>query len=190
MIGRRLLRPALAALALSAALAGCGGKHAAYKSAKVTSPGSEGTFLAVGPLKYQVQLSRAMNPNLVADADWIRDLGQGVTPPGRGKEWFGIWLQIQNERNRPFHTATSLRITDAAGHSYRPVPMTSQNVLAYKPQIIPPHTLLPLQNSIAYRSDTQGMFVLFKLDYGVYQNRPLNLHIGRGPAAASVQLDL
>jgi hypothetical protein len=185
----RLLRPTLLVVLLAALLAGCN-KQDAYKSAKVTSPSSEGTLLAVGPLTYQVQLSRALNPALVQDHDWIHDLAPGTTPPSRDQEWFGIWLQVQNQTSRAHHSATSLAITDTAGNVFRPVAITENNLLAYHPKIVPAHSLLPLQNSIAFRSDTQGELVLFKLDYGAYQNRPLNLHIGRGPAAASVQLDL
>ena len=185
----RLLRPTLLVALLAVLVAGCSKKDA-YKSAKVTSPSSEGTFLAVGPLTYQVQLSREMNPALIQDHDWIHDLAPGTTPPARGQEWFGIWLQVQNQTSKPHHSATSIQITDTAGHVYRPVGITENNLLAYHPTIVPAKSLLPLQNSIAYRSDTQGELVLFKLDYGAYQNRPLNLHIGRGPAEASVQLDL
>lgn len=190
MPGRRLLRlPPLAAIALVAALTGCH-KEAAYKSAKVTSPSSEGTYLRAGGLKYQVQLSRAMNPALVQDHDWIQDLAPGTSPPSAGQEWFGVWLQVSNETSKPLHSASDMWITDTAGNTYRPVSITQGNLLAYHPQVVPPDSLLPLANSIAYRSDTQGLLVLFKLDLGIYQNRPANLHIGRGKAGASVQLDL
>jgi hypothetical protein len=186
----RLFRPTLLVVLLAALFAtGCNKKDA-YKSAKVTSPSSEGTYLSVGGLTYQVQLSREMNPALVEDHDWIHDLEPGTTPPANDQEWFGIWLQVQNQTGRPQHSATSFRITDTAGNEYRPVRISPNNLLAYHPTIVPAHSLLPLTNSIAYRSDTQGLLLLFKLDYGAYQNRPLNLHIGRGAAEASVQLDL
>lgn len=191
MPGRRLLRlPLLGAIVAAAAVSGCH-KEEAYKSAKVTSVASEGTYLRVGGLKYQVQLSRAMNPlAVIQDRDWIQDLAPGTTPPASDQEWFGIWLQVSNESSKPLHSATNLWITDTAGHVYRPVKLTGKNLLAYHAQVVPPNSLIPLQNSIAYRSTTQGELVLFKLDYGIYQNRPANLHIGRGKAGASVQLDL
>src|SRR3954454_7452279 len=185
----RLLRPTLLLVLVAALLAGCNKKDA-YKSAKVTSPSSEGTLLAVGPLTYQVQLSREMNPALIQDHDWIHDLAPGTTPPSADQEWFGIWLQVSNQTSRPHHSATSFKITDTAGNVFRPVRIAENNLLAYHPTVVPAQSLLPLADSIAYRSDTQGELLLFKLDYGAYQNRPLNLHIGRGPAEASVQLDL
>ena len=190
MPGRRLLRlPLLGAIVAAAAVSGCH-KEEAYKSAKVTSVGSEGTFLQVGKLVYQVQISRAMNPSLIQDHDWLQDIPKGTKPPTASEEWFGVWLQVSNETAKPHHRATSLWITDTAGNTYRPIKLGTRNLLAYHAGVSPPHSLYPLHNAIAYRSQTQGVLVLFKLNFGIYQNRPANLHIGRGPGGASVQLDL
>src|SRR5437764_811720 len=62
------LRPLALLAAASAALAlgACGNKVAVVKEGK-----TEGTYLNVGDLQYQVQISRALNPADVEDRDYL-----------------------------------------------------------------------------------------------------------------------
>lgn len=191
---RRLAKPSLLALvAASLLVAGCNGKQDAYKFGKNTSVASESTYLDADGLTYQVQISRAINPSLIADGELFRDLPPGTTPPSKDEEWFGVWLQVSNQTGRTIKSTPDFEITDTLGNAYKPLAVGTQNVLAYNAQPILPHQLLPLRNSIAFRSASQGAFLLFKLPYSIYQNRPADLHIQSpvsGQTLASVELDL
>jgi hypothetical protein len=195
MPGRRLLRLPVLAVALAAAvLAGGCNKETEQTSAKNTSPGGEGTYLTVDGLKYQVQLSRELNPVLGEDRAYLQGLPPGTPAPTAGQEWFAIWIRVENSTSRARPDSPGFEITDASGRTIKPLKLSKANAQAYQPGIVPAKSIVPQQNTIAYRSPTQGALVLFKLDYSVYQNRPANLHIlapdGSGRTAASLQLDL
>ena len=84
---------ALAALGLSA----CGDSHTKVTTGTYAGEsGKNAPYLDVGPLIYEVQLSRELNPVNTEDSSYL----QGLTPAQKalapGQEWFAVFLQVYN----------------------------------------------------------------------------------------------
>src|SRR5919197_11454 len=132
----------IAALAVGA----CGDKQ------EITLHGdTEGTYIDVGGLKYQVQISRLLNPTDREDEGYLVDL--------------------------PARAATTYDIRDTQDNVYRPIEMGPKNVFAYRSAVLQPKDILPLPSSPAAESTIQGSMLLFKIPVANFQNRPLVLEI-------------
>ena len=76
---------------------------------------TEGIYIDVGDLKYQVQLSRIINPNDEEDRYYLEGLPAGTVPPKPDEAWFGVWMRVQNTtddedaRPRPTSSRSSTR---------------------------------------------------------------------------------
>lgn len=180
----------LAALAVSAAAltaAGC------EKHDVVTVGETEGIWLDVGPLDYQVQGSRQLTADTVPDSSYLMGLPQGVLPPEADETWFAVWLRIENKTDQPARTAEEFEIVDTDGRTHRPIRIdTSANPFAYEPTVLEPGDTVPRLDS-AIEFNVSGAELLFKLPLESYQNRPLEFHIkspGAEPAEAHVDLDV
>jgi hypothetical protein len=168
----RLVRSAAILSVAAAALAGCGNKEAV-----VTKAHTEGIYLDVGPLDYQVQISRYINPAQVPDNAYVLGL-QSVTPPQKGETWFGVFLRVQNQTDQAHPIATQFKIADTLGNEFQPVSIDAkQNPIAYAPFNLQPNDTYPRPDSVAATDSAQGSLLLFKLPYANLQNRPLELHI-------------
>jgi len=180
--------PAVLALALAVVLPGCA------ERGPVADAGTEGLYLAAGPLTYQVQISRELNPGDVEDKAYLANLGPGVTPPGPGEEWFGVWLQVKNESKMSARSTSNLRIVDTQGTMYQPVTMPATDPFAYTAQTLGPGGSEPMANTPAASGPIQGSLVLFRIKTSAYQDRPLTLQLLSSEAPetvqASVKLDL
>src|ERR1700693_2226816 len=93
---RKLSLLALVVLA-AVALAACGDSHTRVTTGTYAGEsGKNAPYLNVGPLVYEVQLSRELNPYDTEDAQYL----QGLTPEQRkleaGQEWFGVFVQGYN----------------------------------------------------------------------------------------------
>jgi hypothetical protein len=182
---RLLVLPLVVVLPLLAA--GCNGKRAAYK---VTD--TEGIYLAAGGLKYQIQLSRELNPSLPEDSAYLSDLAPGTAPPGKGREWFAVWMRVQNDGKHAARSTSDFDITYTLGHFYTPIGVSPRNILSYQPTTLARGSIYPYsETAIAQSGPREGSVILFQIDTSAYQNRPLVLHIhAPGGDEASVTLDL
>jgi hypothetical protein len=159
-------------LALAAALAGCGNKLETR-----TSGETEGLYIDVGELKYQVQESRILNPNEIEDRAYLAGLPAGTLPPKPSEAWFGVWLRVQNTTSKKtLPAAESFAITDTQEHVFEPVQL-EHNPFAYAPSDLKPNTVLPDPNSPAGEGVIQGALLLFKLTTEAIANRPLEFRI-------------
>jgi len=178
----------LAVLALAVVLSGCA------ERGPVTDAGTEGLYLAAGPLTYQVQISRELNSTDVEDRAYLSNLGAGVTPPGPGEEWFGVWLQVKNESAMAVRSTSNMRIVDTRGTMYEPIPIPASNPFAYEAETLAPGAFQPTSDSPAASGPIQGSLVLFKIKSSALQDRPLTLQLLSAEAPekvqASVKLDL
>ena len=112
---------ALAALGLVAVmlLAGCGDSHSRVTTGTYAGEsGANAPYLDVGPLIYEVQISRQLNPWNNGDSTYL----QGV-PPSQdrllpGQEWFGVSLQVYNETTHPLLATNAITLTDTQGNVY------------------------------------------------------------------------
>lgn len=192
MTNRLLRLPLLTAVALLAALTlvACGGEKQPTAHAA-----DEGSYVKAGPLIYQVQISRELNPANVEDAQYLQGLPAGTARPAPGEEWFGVFLRVQNATSQTHPVATQFRIVDTTGATYTPVALPASNVFSYQPVSVQSdkgQPVYPDPNSAAGSTPIGGTMLLFKLRTSVYANRPLQLEVAPpgGGAPASVVLDL
>jgi hypothetical protein len=192
----RLRKLPLLALVLLATVAftACGDSHTKVSTGTYAGEsGQNAPYLDVGPLVYEVQLSRELNPYDQEDAAYLA----GLTPQERklkpGQEWFGVFLQVYNNGSQPLAAATSLTITDTQGNSYIPIVPDSENPYAYRAGTVEGKGRLPVNDSIAFEGPTQGALLLFKIQTVSLDNRPLKLTIvdpDDAAQTASAELDV
>lgn len=171
-----MLRSAVIAALLALAFAGCGSG-----SAVVTSAETEGLYLDINGLKYQVQLSRYLNPASSEDSEYLIGLADDVEPPTGDETWFGVWVRVQNTSDEPRPSATTFEIHDTQENVYEPVDIDPEvNPFVYEPGIVPPETVWPLAESAPGEGPTQGLLLVYKLTNQTLQNRPLELIFSNG----------
>jgi hypothetical protein len=186
---RRTPIAALIALAAAIPLAGCGRKS------ETTFAPTEGIYINVGPLIYQVQISRQLNPSDVEDARYLEGLSPAERKLAPDQTWFAVFIRVQNERGSAHPSAANFEIADTVGNVYRPIPLPSSNPFVYRPGIVPPHSgVLPTPDSTAASGPIQGSMLLFKVTTASLSNRPLELTIhsptAAKPAVGRVELDV
>jgi hypothetical protein len=186
-MSRSLRRSALVALAAAVSLAASG---CANKQENTTVAATEGIYLDLAGMKYQIQMSRYLNPSDVEDRSYLLGLPSGVQP-GANEVWFGIWMRVQNETQKPLPVATQYEIHDTQGAVYRPVPIDAKsNPFAYQAGDVGPGSLLPLPDSAAGNTAIQGSLLLFKVKVDSLQNRPLELKITQGGDTDTADIDV
>ena len=170
MRARRLLI-ALACATFSLTLAACG------DTTNNRFGDNEGIYVDVGHLKYQVELSRQLNPYDVEDRNYVAGVSPKLSYLAPADQWFGVFMLVENKTGKPQQAASDYYITDTEDDVYRPVPIAATNPFAYTPILIGAHANLPLPGSVAYDGPTGGEVLLFKIPYATDDNRPWDLHI-------------
>jgi hypothetical protein len=139
--------------------------------------GQNAPYLNVGPLIYEVQLSRELNPYDTEDASYLR----GLTPLQRrllpGEEWFAVFMQVYNQSSKPHPVSTNLTISDTQDNVYYPIVPNFTNEFAYRAGLLAPSARLPALNTVAADGPTQGALLLYKIKIVSLDNRPLELKI-------------
>jgi hypothetical protein len=174
----RLRRP----IVVLAALLACGGLSACGKhkdeNARVVRAENEGLYLTVGELKYQVQVSRQLNPSDTQDKPYLEGVAKAERELARDEVWFGVFLRVQNETEEAMQPSGDIQIVDTQEKVFTPIALDDTNVFAYRPAAtIPAGHVLPELDTPANDTPTQGSLVLFKLKLSALDNRPLELKI-------------
>jgi hypothetical protein len=179
---RRLVLIAL----LATAFAGCGIEDYIHEAE------TEGIYVDVGNLVYQVQMSRFLNPDDVEDREYLMGLPAGTTPQLPGDEiWFGVWMRVKNYSNDTLTPSDDFTIVDTEENEFRPIELDDTNVFAYRPTPLGPDEVKPRPDTAAASGPIQGSLILFKLTTDSLQNRPLKLEIEQaGQQTAEIDLDL
>jgi hypothetical protein len=195
-MARSLRKLPFVALALLAVLAlgACGDSHTKVTGGTYAGEsGANAPYLDVGPLVYEVQLSRELNPQDSEDASYL----QGLSPEERklapGQEWFAVFVQVYNNNSQALPAANDLTITDTQGNSYIPVIPSEANAFVYRGGTVLPHSQLPQNNSVATSGPIQGALLLYKIRVVSLDNRPLTLKIvdpTNEAETASAELDV
>ena len=184
---RVLALTAVSALALP--LAACGNKEEV-----VTHGHTEGSYLNVGNLTYQVQISRQLNPADVTDRSYLIQVPIHERQLAPDETWFGVFVIAFNESDDVHQAASEFEITDTQDTVYRPIDLGNDNVFAYRPGPIEGGEQIPPVNSAAANNPTvNGGLLLFKIKNSSLDNRPLELriHAAEGtPEEAAVDLDV
>jgi hypothetical protein len=170
-VTRRLLMVLILAAALVAG--GCGDKLETR-----TLGQTEGIYIDVGELKYQVQISRILNPSDIEDRNYLAQLPEGTLPPKADEAWFGVWMRVENTNSKKsLPTASDFEIRDTQDNVFKPYDQAG-NVFAYQAvDKLGPNAVLPNSESPAGSGPIQGSLILFKLTTTTLANRPLEFRI-------------
>jgi hypothetical protein len=179
---------AVVVVALAATVAGCG---------RVThrlEANNEGLYLNIGPLLYQVQISRELNPRDTEDHAYLLGLSPTDAKLKPDEVFFAVFMRVQNPTNKTQPAAQDYEITDTQDKRFAPLPLPKSNVFAYQARNIAPQGLLPAADSPAGTGIVgQGAALIFKITLTSLANRPLVLHI-KSPRAprevGTVDLDV
>ena len=183
---KRLLLLSLVALAALAA-AGCGNKT---ETAIVGE--TEGIYVGVDGLTYQVQISRILNPASIDDQGFLRGVPEDEEPTA-DEVWFGVFMRVENETDEALESTGTFRIRDTQDTEFEPIELDpKQNLFRYQARVVPPGQLIPAIDSPAYDNSIRGALLLFKVKLESLYNRPLELEIEseRGGDNAVVDLDV
>jgi hypothetical protein len=187
----------LLALALVAVLvlSACGESHTRVTTGTYAGEsGANAPYLNVGPLIYEVQLSRELNPYNSEDAAYLQGLSPAERKLGPHQEWFAVFMQVyNNSSSQAFPSATEFTITDTQGNAYAPLSQEATNPYTYHAEMVPAKGQIPSQGTTADDGPTQGALLLYKISIYSLDNRPLELKIvdpGDPSQMASAELDV
>jgi hypothetical protein len=184
----------LPALLAALALGACGDSHTKVSTGTYAGEsGANAPYLDVGPLVYEVQLSRQLNPYDTEDAAYLRGLTPEQLKLEPGEEWFGVFMQVYNNGETAHPAASELTISDTRGVRYTPIVPGQGNEFAYRGGIVPGNDRLPVLSSVASNGSTQGSLLLYKIKNESLENRPLTLLIvdpADSALTASAELDV
>jgi hypothetical protein len=172
---RALVLAAAASIALG--VGACGNKQA---HPTVADANNNGFYVDAGPITYQLQVSRELNPSDVEDRGYLAGLPAATLQPAANEEWFAVFLWAKNQTSSPQTTTAtdSFDIVDTQGNRYLPVTLNPQlNPYVWTSQTLLPQGIEPAPGSTAYFGPTQGGELLFKINTSAYANRPLTLEI-------------
>lgn len=191
----RRLAVLVTALAAVAGLSACGNKEDVVHDAT-----TEGIYVDVGALKYQVQISRMLNPTNVEDVDYLRGIGPFDRTLGPENVWFAVFVRVENDNKDQVARSAQVagfQLVDTQDHKFSPIALSRDNVFAYRPTTLPKATgsssgINPEPDSAASEGPTQGSLLLFKLPRQSLDNRPLQLIISppEGGEKGNIDLDV
>jgi len=187
----RRLTTSLAIVVAALAIGACGNMEETILHVE-----TEGAYLDLGPLKYQVQISRLLNPADIEDRAYFVGLDPSQRELPAGQEWFAVFMRVENAGDEVGHPARAADyvITDTQETKFRPVAMAPENAFAYRGGgILGEQDILPAPDSPAGQASIQGGLLLYKIPTRNLENRPLELSIRSSDApgvTATVDLDV
>src|SRR3954468_19262244 len=135
---RRIAVSAAVAVLALGGLAACGGEETVHHGE------TEGVYVSTGGLKYQVQISRTLNPNDFEDRDFLKGLSAADRNLPGDENWFAVFLRVFNKGDQPHASARDLVIEDTTGARFRPVALNlAANSVAYIPLTVQPGDQIP-----------------------------------------------
>jgi hypothetical protein len=161
-------------------LAGCGndlGKEA-----------DEGVPIQLGDLKINVQETRFLNPAQTDDKEYLQ--GQQLpTPPG--KSYLGVFLTIHNSGDTAVRLPDNaqMSVVDTTGAAYESIPSHTDFAAPLGTELAGGADV-PAPGTAAANGPTQGALVVFLVDQGVSENRPLKLEIEFQGETGEITLDI
>jgi hypothetical protein len=176
----------LCAAALAAVVAsGCGNKEDV-----VTLAETEGIYVTVDDVKYQIQISRILNPAARDDSAYLRGVPEGEELQG-DEVWYGIFMRAENDSDDPHPTAESFKITDTQDDVFEPIDIDpATNDFVYEPTELQPGTLSPALDTPASDNTIKGGLILFKISAAALANRPLELEIESPSGGENAVIDI
>ena len=186
------------ALLASLTLAACGQEaqdEGGFQTEIAQVAETEAVYMTLDGMKYQVQISRQLNPLTIDDRDYLAGVPEDQRQLAEDEEWFGIWMRVENHQEREGGARPMVRdleIHDTQENVYRPIEIGPGNPFAYRPGVVQGGELYPDPNSPAGERQPFAALILFKVRRFSLDNRPLEL-ILEGPESgekAQVALDV
>ena len=181
----RLARISLLFLTALAALAagGCGNKVDTAIMAD-----TEGIYVGVDGLTYQIQISRILNSADREDQAYLRGVSE---EPAEDEVWFGVFMRVENEGDREQPAAERFKIVDTQEQVYRPVVQDpNANPFIYRPRDLTPKMITPAPDSASFNGPIQGDLILFRVKVASLYNRPLEFRIENSGGEATGIIDI
>src|SRR5258708_14404700 len=126
----RTLIGALAAVLAALALSACGNSHSKVTTGTYAGEsGANAPYLNVGPLIYEAQLSRQLNPTNSEDASYLQGLGAAESKLQPAEERFAVSTQVYNTGKHNERPAETLTILDTASNPHPPLGPTTPKAL-------------------------------------------------------------
>ncbi len=176
-------------LLASGGLSACGNHH--DEEAKIQRIEGEGFYLSLGELKYQVQISRQLNPDDVQDKPLLIGVPAGERQLLPDEVWFGVFMQVENESEQALEPSGEIEIIDTQEEVFAPLDLDDTNPFAYRAsEAVPAGEKVPLPDTPAFDTAIQGSMLLFKLKSTALDNRPLELKIESSTTAQTGIIDL
>ncbi len=185
----RRLSTIICAALLTVGLAACGQEA----HPRVAGSNNDGVYVDAGPVTYQLQVSRVLNPYSNEDRQYIAGLPSGTTLPNAQQQWYGVFLRGENQTQQPQTSAGKFVISDTQGNHYYPLKLNpAVNGYAWTSESLAPLQVEPKPGTTASFGPTQGGLLLFRISNSAYSNRPLTLEIlgSDSRPLASISLDL
>jgi hypothetical protein len=161
-------------------VAGCGGDE--------SKEADEGVPIKLGNLGITVQETRFLNPAQPDDREYLQ--GQQLPTP-TGKSYLGVFLTIENHSDDPVRLPTNAQvsITDTTGAAYESIPSHTAFAAPLGAELGGGNDI-PTPGTAAANGPTQAALVVFLLDEGVSENRPLKLEIEHEGETGEITLDI
>ena len=158
-----------------------------FRSEEQTTQVKEGEPIELGELRINVQLTRFLNPNDQEDGEYLQ--GQPIPPPG--KSYLGVFLEATNEGDDDVTLPgiTDMQVVDTTDAHYDPI--ETDNIFGFPfGTTLGPDERVPALESAAGQGPINGSIVIFLVDQGVSENRPLELELLADGEKGTIELDL
>jgi hypothetical protein len=169
-----LLLTALVALPV---LAGCGTDE--------ETEVNEGEALELGDLTYNVQITRQLNPSSTEDSAYL----EGAPPLKEGQEYLAVFMKIDNDGDEAAVVPYPFQIIDTRGNVYTQARVDNDFALIPGTPILPDSTV-PGEETAAANGPIEGSMILFPIDEGATENRPLQLEVIGADETGEIELDI
>jgi hypothetical protein len=184
----KALACALAALALTLGAAACGTEEETeLVDGKEVAFVVEGEPIELGDLRFNVQITRFLNPNDTEDSEYL----EGLPDPPPGMDYLAVFMEVENEGDAELKlpSAEEMEIKDTTGAVYAPIETESLFALDLGGTIAAGDTA-PATDTAAASGPVKGAFALFLVDQAVNENRPLELEILADGEEGVIELDI
>jgi hypothetical protein len=148
----------------------------------------EGVPIQLGDLKINVQETRFLNPAQPDDKEYLQ--GQPL-PPAPSKTYLGVFLTMHNQGDHVVRLPSNaqMSVVDTTGAAYPSVPSSTDFAAPLGTELAGGGDI-PIAGTAGANGPTQGALVLFLMNRGVSENRPLKLEISYAGETGEITLDI
>lgn len=161
------------------ALAGCGSEEHELEV-------NEGQPLHLGDTKYNVQITRFLNPFSPEDAQYL----EGAPELEGQNQWLGVFVEIENEGDEETVVPYPFKVVDTRGNVYEQVKGLDNPFVLVPGTPIPPGGEVPEIETAAANGPIEGSMILFEVPETTESNRPVQLVVPGPGEAGKIELDL